>query len=453
VGGAYRLRKERKASVTVVEQRAHVGGNSGSFFESGQWLDYGSHRLHSASDPEILDDIRALLGADLADRPRNGRIRLRSEWIRFPLGAKDLVLRLDRGFGAGAAFDMMARALPLPRGNGADSFAAVLMDKLGPTICEHFYFPYARKLWGRAPDELSAIQAKRRVSASSFSKLLKKVVKPPGSGRFFYPREGFGQISRAYAKEAEKEGAVFELGAKVRRLGRSTLRTPWTVEVEKNGEVRTLTADHVWSTIPITVAASLMDPAPPPEILEAAKAIDYRAMLLVYLELDVDRFTPTDAHYFPEEDVVMTRLSEPKNYFGHSEPKGRTILCAEVPCTAGDRLWQMTDGELGAYIAEDIRRVGLELARPPVRTFTRRLAQAYPIYLRGYEAPLAALDRWMSKLDGFLTYGRQGLFAHDNTHHALYMAYCAAECLAGRRFDQAKWSHFRRIFETHVVED
>jgi hypothetical protein len=48
----------------------------------------------------------------------------------------------------------------------------------------------------------------------------------------------------------------------------------------------------------------------------------------------------------------------------------------------------------------------------------------------------------------------QGLFAHDNAHHALYMAYAAADCLdVENRFDDARWGNSRRIFETHVVED
>jgi hypothetical protein len=64
------------------------------------------------------------------------------------------------------------------------------------------------------------------------------------------------------------------------------------------------------------------------------------------------------------------------------------------------------------------------------------------------------LDQWLSQVDGLLTFGRQGLFAHDNTHHALYMAYAAVDCLDGNgRFDRERWQSFRRIFETHVVED
>jgi hypothetical protein len=84
---------------------------------------------------------------------------------------------------------------------------------------------------------------------------------------------------------------------------------------------------------------------------------------------------------------------------------------------------------------------------------TRRLRQAYPIYTTGYEVPFGRLDAWVEALPRLLSYGRQGLFAHDNTHHALYMAYSAVECLENGKFDEARWQKYREIFATHVVED
>jgi hypothetical protein len=64
------------------------------------------------------------------------------------------------------------------------------------------------------------------------------------------------------------------------------------------------------------------------------------------------------------------------------------------------------------------------------------------------------MDRWLDKIEGLLTFGRQGLFVHDNTHHALYMARAAAECLTAEGdFDHERWDAHREIFETHVVED
>ena len=47
-------------------------------------------------------------------------------------------------------------------------------------ICRDFYFPYARKLWGE-PEELSALQARKRVTAGSFSGLIKRVLGSRGS--------------------------------------------------------------------------------------------------------------------------------------------------------------------------------------------------------------------------------------------------------------------------------
>jgi hypothetical protein len=84
----------------------------------------------------------------------------------------------------------------------------------------------------------------------------------------------------------------------------------------------------------------------------------------------------------------------------------------------------------------------------------RRLPHAYPIYRRGYEGHFEAMDRYVDGFENLLTFGRQGLFAHDNTHHALFMAYAASDCLgADGRLDRHRWQDCRRIFAGHVVED
>lgn len=466
VGGAYQLRKLDRARVTLFEQGTSVGGNAGSFEVDGHILDYGSHRLHPACDAAVLADIRAMLGDDLLVRPRHGRIRLRGRWIHFPLKPLDLVFRLDPGFAAGTARDVVAK---VARGSSADAagaeanFATVMRASLGETICRDFYFPYARKIWGAEPETLSAIQAQRRVSASSFGKLARKILaqvpglkKAPMTGKFFYPRGGFGQISRAYADAATTLGADVRLGWRITCLTPPAgPDAPWVIEATHGADKRVERAefDHVWSTLPVTVLASLMSSGVPDEVRAARTGIRYRAMLLVYLELDVDRFTEFDAHYFPGADIAITRLSETKNYAARTEPRGRTMLCAELPCATTDAHWSMDDATLGRLVAEDLARAGLPLAAPPRAVHVRRLPFAYPIYDTGYEVPFGVLDEWAEGLPRFLSYGRQGLFAHDNTHHALYMAYAAADCLIDGMFDEEKWRSYREVFATHVVED
>lgn len=459
LGAAYQLRRLDRAQVTLIEQKPLVGGNSGSFEWDGLRLDYGSHRLHPACDAEILEDIKKLLGDDLLDRPRHGRIHLRGKWIHFPLKPVDLLLRMDRAFALSTLRDMATKALR-KRNGSADTFGSVLLANLGPTICHDFYFPYAQKIWGRDPDELSAIQARRRVSAGSFSKLARKVLsavpglKPPGAGRFYYPRKGYGQISEAYAEAARGAGAELKLGTRVEGLEYDRTARKWRVTVRANDAAEIIDADYVWSTIPISlVARAVTKPAVPESVAQAASAIQYRAMLLVYLQLDVDQFTEFDAHYFPGENIAVSRLSEPKNYAAVSEPRGRTVLCAELPCSVGDRYWKLSDEELANLVSADLARAGIPLPKPARKVLVQRLSHAYPVYLNGYEKPFGVLDEWAESLPQFLTYGRQGLFAHDNTHHALFMAYAAAECLNGNGFNTARWSEYRNVFATHVVED
>lgn len=449
-GAAFELRRSGKATVTLLERQSVLGGNAGSFFWGNQWLDYGSHRLHYAVDPRILADIRLLLGEDLRNRERHGRIRLRGKWLHFPIRALDLVRRLDRRFAFGMLRDMaMRRIRPRPEG---ESFASVLRANLGPTMCDHFYFPYARKLWGRDPDELSGIQARKRVSAGSFTKLLKRLVKPPGGGYFFYPRRGYGQITEAYAEGARAKGAEILTGSTVTGL-EAAAGGGWNVTFASDDRQRTIRADHVWSTIPITLLAQLMKDDLPAAVADATGKIDYRAMVLVYVQLDVQQFTTTDAHYFPEGNVRVTRLSEPKNYFGLDEPRGTTVLCAEYPCAVDDEIWRASDADLSLRLQTDMATAGIPMSRPPVAVHVRRLRQAYPVYAMNYEKPLGILDAWAASLPNLLVYGRQGLFAHDNTHHALFMAYAAVDCLREDTFDLGRWADYRKVFATHVVED
>ena len=459
VGAAFQLTRRAMAQVSVLEQNSRVGGNAGSFELAGMRVDYGSHRLHPTCDPDVLRDIRALLGGDLLDRPRHGRIRLRGRWIHFPLKPLDLILRLPPSFVIGVATDLIGKASRRKPGPlDAETFASVLEAGLGKTICQEFYFPYARKIWGLPPEELSVTQARRRVGASSLGKMFRKLLaavpglRPPGAGRFYYPRQGYGQISEAMFRAAEAGGARFEFGATVRSVERAG-KIVCGVTYEQKDTLRTLEADHIWSTLPVSVLVRCLEPKAPDELLEAVGRIAYRAMILIYLVLEQERFSEYDAHYFPESDIPISRLSEPKNYSG-AGPPDRTVLCAELPCEPKDPEWQMPDDDLGHLVCAALEQAAIPVRAPVKEVITRRLRQAYPIYRQGYEVHFDRMDRYLSDFNNLLTLGRQGLFAHDNTHHALYMAYAATDCLgADGRFDRDRWRGFRRIFETHVVED
>jgi protoporphyrinogen oxidase len=449
--------------VTVIEQTDRVGGNAGSFELAGLRVDYGSHRFHPAADPQVFALVRELLGDDLLERPRHGRIRLGGRWIHFPLEAVDLARHAPPRFVTGVIVDMGRKLLPSGRAirSADDTFASVLQRGLGRTICREFYFPYARKIWGLEPDQISPTQAYKRVAAGSIGKLLRRLVPGTSAGRngaagskriFYYPRNGYGQICEALKTAAEGAGARVLLGTTVTRVELAAGQQHRT-EVQSASARNDLPSDYVWSTIPVTTLVRQLAPPAPPAIAAAAAQLKLRAMLLVYLTLGTDRFTEFDAHYFPEEGLPFTRLSEPKNYSTVREPKGVTVLCAEIPCNRSDSIWSSSDAELGELVREGLARARLPVRCPLLDITVRRLPAAYPIYGQGYEAAFDSVDRWINGLDGLLSFGRQGLYAHDNTHHALFMALAAVDCLRGERFDRNVWNAYREQFAAHVVED
>jgi protoporphyrinogen oxidase len=436
--------------VVVLDRAPVVGGMAGSFEVAGLRVDHGSHRLHPATPAPILAALRGLLGDELQVRPRHGRIRLLDRWLAFPLRIGDLVRRAPRGFAARAAVDAVAGPLRRPR---ADTFAEVVRAGLGPAVLGAFYGPYARKLWGADAADLAGELARRRVSASSPADIARRLVRGsrPEGRMFLYPRRGFGAIPEALAAAAVDAGADVRLGCGVTGLRRQDDGKGWTVAL---ADGTTLDAAQVWSTAPLPALAGLVDPAPPAAAAEAAGRLHHRGLVLLYLVLDRPRWTEFDAHYFPGPEVVAARLSEPRNYRDDpGQPLDRTVLCAEIACSEGDGVWRAADADLAARLAGELAVLGLPDATPADVT-SRRLPRVYPLYAPGFANDLAALEGWARGLGGLITFGRQGLFTPDNTHHALAMGWAAADALGpDGRLDAARWRAARDGFRGYVVED
>ena len=430
-------------SVLLLERAPAVGGMAASFEVAGVRVDTGSHRLHPATPPPVLGLLRELLGDDLQTRARNGRLRVYDRWVGFPLRPAELARTLPPAallrIGRDAATRPFARPDPT-------SYASLLVSTLGPELYNALYGPYAEKLWGLPGRDIDAEQARRRVTTGGLWGIARRLVRRDRSGQgrvFFYPRRGFGQIVDVLADAAAAAGASVETGTEV------TAVRPDSDGVEvSTADGRTVRAGHVLSTVPLPVLARLAGGPLTPT------GLAFRAMVLVYLVHTGGRWTPHDAHYLPGPRTRVTRLSEPANYrVSRDDPADRTVLCAEIPCTVGDPVWTSTPDDLAERVRDGLRSSGL----PPVRldgVEVRRLPHVYPVYEIGYVDRLRPLNAWVDGLDRVTTFGRLGLFAHDNTHHAMAEALDAVAALRpdGTR-DPASWAAARTRFAAHVVED
>ena len=439
--------------VVLIEAADHLGGLAASVEVAGQRVDIGSHRLHPECDPRIMATLTDLLGDELIARPRHGRIRLADEWVGFPLRPLDLVRHAPPRLAAGFVGDMLRRPWQR-RGEPAD-FAEGLRSALGPTMAEHFYLPYARKLFGAEPEDLGPELVARRVSATSPGALVRRVLRGARGGqRFWYPRGGFGRITEVLAEAAVESGADLRLGRRLSRVEPAPDGGSATVEVTlTDGSVEQFDSRLVWSTIPAPALASSLGGHLPASAHDDVASVGYRSALVVHAVLDQRQFTDFDAHYLPGPDTPLTRLSEPAHYRDEAGRAGRTVLCAELPGSPDDPWWTTDADAAGALLADAIDRLGLGPVSV-VHTEVRVVPHLYPVYRLGSLDRARSFERAVDALGPIEQFGRQALFAHDNTHHGLESAWAAAESLrVDGTFDRVAWAELRAGFDAHVVAD
>ncbi len=437
----------RGRRVVIVEAADRIGGMAASHSVDGVRVDLGSHRLHPVTSDRVEALLRELLGDDLQVRPRNGRLRLGDRWVRFPLRPVDLVRSLPPGFALAAARDTALGPFRRLRRDGDDTFAAVVRDGLGPAMLDRFYGPYAQKLWGLPAERLAGELARRRIAASSPSRLLAKVARAARRepAVFRYPRHGYGQVVERLADACVDAGVTVRTSARVTSLEPDGDGRP---DVFVDG--RRLQPDRVLWSAPVAPLAELLrsGAADVPDVTAR-----HRAMVLAYLVFDGDRISPFDAHYLPGSDWIATRVSEPMNYRDGPDPTDRTVLCAEIPCDTGDDVWTASPESLGERLAADLARLGVTTRRPRTVELAH-LPHVYPVITPDDVEPIERLHTWAQSVPGVTVFGRQGLFVADNLHHVMEMGFAAADCLAddGTWVDAA-WTDALAAFDTHVVED
>lgn len=452
------LRSDSNRDVTVLEKEPSPGGIAGGFSRGGLDYDYGSHRIHPSVDGRVLAFLRGLPGLELRRKRRNGRILLGGRLVRFPPSPLDALVKLPPGLSARILGDQIGGLFKSGRTSAPRSFSEAVESGTGRTMARAFYIPYTRKLWGLPANGISSFQAARRVSSARPGGLLRKVlgglplISRFDPSRFFsYPAGGFGALAEALALEFRRLGGILRTDSEV-------------VSVSSEGAALRMTtsdgfsraAGHlVWSA-PLDVLASSFGAAAPADVLEAAGRLAYRSMILLYIQIENGPYTPFDAHYFPDGSTRFSRMSEPRNYLQDSPAgagRGRTGLCLELPCDMGGDDWGAGPEDLYERLSSDLRGSPLSSPEGVGDIWMRRLTHAYPVYRMGFERDLTTVSEWSLSDPRLTLIGRQGLFAHDNLHHAIETGLSAADCLGGPGFDIDSWRRCLESFRQHRVSD
>ncbi|MGD0943450.1 MAG: NAD(P)/FAD-dependent oxidoreductase [Acidimicrobiales bacterium] len=453
---AYELAK-RGATCTVFEMDTVVGGLSRTVEREGWRFDIGGHRFFTKV-PEVEDLWREILGPeDFLLRRRLSRIYYEGTYYDYPIRLQNALrgLGVVESIRCGLSF-LWVRAHP-PR--DLDTFEGWTARAFGWRLYRKFFKSYTEKIWGMPATGIKADWAAQRIKSLTLGKAIRNAFAPNGTqtrvtsliDEFHYPRLGPGMMWERAQELVEAQGSKVLLGTRLESIRRSGGRAVEAVTCVvpaggtglagacEPGDSQARTTwpfDHLISSMPLSELVRVIDPPPPADVREAARALRYRDFLTVALVLPAERGFPDNWIYVHSDRVRVGRVQNFGSWSPDLVKQGRTCLGLEYFVFEGDGLWSMPDEDLVALGTRELVTLGLARPGDVERGYVVRMAKAYPVYDEGYGLKVQAIREWLeAEAPNIHPVGRNGMHRYNNQDHSMLTAMLTVEGLYGEPYN------------------
>lgn len=450
---AYQL-VEKNVRPLVLEKGDQVGGLARTESYKGYRFDIGGHRFYTKV-PEIQRLWEQLLGDDLLRVTRLSRIYYRHRFYRYPIELFNALGNLGlRESGLTLLSYLRARLFPYPV---EENFEQWVSNRFGRRLFRMFFKTYTEKVWGIPCQMIHAEWAAQRIKGLSLvSALLGTFVRSNNVKslihEFYYPRLGPGMMWERFRQVIEQGGGQVRTNTEGVRLNRDGNRIT-SVETQGRGEHLALAAEQLISSIPLSDLIVRIRPLPPDEVVQAARALHYRAFIIVELILNREHVFPDHWIYVHSPEVRVGRIQNFKNWSAAMVPDSRkTSLGMEFFCDEGDDLWRMTDVALIAQAVRELELLGFADADDIEDGVVLRQTKAYPVYDPGYREQLQVIRRYLDSIENLQTLGRNGMHRYNNQDHSMLTGILAARNILGEKNDLWDVNTERSYYEEFVVE-
>jgi protoporphyrinogen oxidase len=405
----------------LFEAESTVGGACRTLEFAGLRFDMGAHRLHNVH-PEVTQEVRSLLGDDLAVVDAPSHIIYRGKQLPFPptpLGAAKVL-------GLWKMSASVARALVVPR-RAARNFREAATAKYGHLVAEAFLVNYSEKLWGLPACELSPEISGRRLQGIDMGSALRDLMGLPHAehldGAFLYPRFGFGQITDALGARIPN----VHTGARVARLVHANNRIV-TVHL---ADGRQFAPETVVSTLPISTLVRMLEPSPAAFVSTLASSLRFRSVRLAILPVRASAVSCSATLYFPSADVPFTRIYEPKRRSLGMAPADTTCLVLEHPVFPGDAIDALSGRDFLSLARDGLLATGLVSDGSLLDGAECKIVDAYPVLDVGAARRLTFVEDYLRRFTNLHRIGRGASFRYSHFHDLMRDGRVLAERLAG----------------------
>ena len=421
----------------VFEKENHIGGLARTEIYKGYRFDIGGHRFFT--NIEAVERLwQEVLGEELLAVKRLSRIYYQGRFLNYPLNLGNTISNL--GFTESLLIllsYLKAQLLPYRQ---EKTFERWVINRFGRRLYRMFFKTYTEKVWGISCTALQADWAAQRINGLSIRTVLSNLLFRTNRAKtlidkFQYPRLGPGAMWDELQNRVERLGGQVHLNSDVIRL-RQKGHVIQTILVKNDKGITEIPGNDFISAMPLGELIPRWDPQPPREVVEAAKKLRYRAIILVGLIINRETLFPDQWIYVHSPKAKVGRIQNFKNWSAAMLPDpAKTSLGMEYFCSEGDEIWSMSDARLLELAMNDLSLMGWTTLGAPREGLVFRQAKAYPVYDSGYQERLEIIHRFLSTIPNFQSVGRSGMHRYNNQDHSMYTAMLAVKNLFGEGHD------------------
>jgi protoporphyrinogen oxidase len=451
---AYELVK-RGSKAVVLEQSGQVGGIARTEVYKGYRFDIGGHRFFTKVD-EVNQLWQEVMGDRFIKVPRLSRIYYRGKFFSYPLQVLDTLANL--GVKESLHILMSYVKIKVRPLDQEESLQDWVTNRFGRRLFQTFFKTYTEKVWGIPCDKIQADWAAQRIQGLSLRTAVMNALFQVNNTKtlikeFDYPVLGPGEMWDRFQEAIELRGGEVHLDSSVVKLHRQGQRITHAI-VRQGDKLVELPTEQVISSMPVTALIRQLEPAAPPEVQAAAKALKYRDFLIVPIVIDRDDLFPDNWIYIHSPEVKVGRIQNFKNWSAAMVPEaGKTCLGMEYFCSQGDELWEMSNEDLIELAKREIEALGLAKAYEVEDGTVIRQPKAYPVYDRDYRENLEVIQHYLETFENLQTVGRNGMHRYNNQDHSMLTAVLAVQNLYGGKHDLWSVNTERSYHENFTREE
>lgn len=456
----------------ILEMTEDIGGLSKTVKYKGNRIDIGGHRFFSKSD-RVMAMWRDFLPQEakpdidpgktdkvMLVRSRLSRILFLRKFFDYPLSLSLATLsRLGFHRVMKIGFSYLAARTNVNRTER--TLEDFFVNRFGRELYRTFFEDYTHKVWGVPCRDIPADWGAQRVKGLSIGKAVWHALKSSFTAnkelaqkqtetslieKFLYPKYGPGQLWEEAAAKIKEQGGEIRLRHRVIGIECQSGKAQRVIaRNETTGEIVTIPADYVISSMPVKELINALEGDAVPELVrETANGLIYRDFITVGLLLPKAKYTlwPDNWIYVQEKDVKVGRIQVFNNWSPYLVAnKDHIWLGLEFFCNQGDQLWSKSEQELIALAAQELCAIGfIDQAGDVLDGTVIRMPKAYPAYFGSYSR-FNVIKQYADNIVNLFLIGRNGMHRYNNMDHSMLTAIAAVDNIAaGITGKEAIWS-------------